>query len=97
MFIVFLKFSEHRDRAKDFMASHKAWVKQGIDDGVFLLVGSLKGNQGGCIVASGDDHSALETRVHQDPFVIEKVVQPEIQEFTPSMSTESLSFLINED
>jgi hypothetical protein len=47
MFIVLLKFSGDRSRAAPLMEGHKAWIKRGFDDGVFLLVGSLQPNQGG--------------------------------------------------
>ena len=42
MFIVLLKFSDNKAKAGQFMDSHKAWLKRGFDDGVFLLAGSLK-------------------------------------------------------
>ena len=41
MFMVLLKFSENKAQASQFMEAHNAWIKQGFDDGVFLLVGSL--------------------------------------------------------
>ncbi len=40
MFVVLLKFSENRNRVADFMEGHKAWLKNGFDDGVFLLAGT---------------------------------------------------------
>lgn len=41
MFVVLLKFSENKARASQFMDGHKAWIKRGFDDGVFLLAGNL--------------------------------------------------------
>ena len=41
MYVVLLKFAENKSRAGDYMQDHNAWIKQGLDDGVFLLVGSL--------------------------------------------------------
>src|SRR6516164_11817526 len=37
MFLVLLKFSSNKGRASQFMEGHKAWIKRGFDDGVFLL------------------------------------------------------------
>lgn len=95
MFIVFLRFSANKAQAGQFMAGHNAWVKQGLDDGVFLLVGSLQPNLGGGILAHGTSFSDLEKRVGEDPFVAEGVVSAEIMELTPSLADERLKFLLD--
>ena len=41
MFIILLKFSENKSKAGDHMDGHNQWIKQGFEDGVFLLAGSL--------------------------------------------------------
>ena len=46
MFVVLLKFAENKERAGEFMDGHKAWIARGFEDGVFLLVGSLKSSGG---------------------------------------------------
>lgn len=68
MFIVLLKFSNNKTNAAQFMDGHKAWIERGIDDGVFLLVGSLQPNQGGGILAHGITRSDQESRVNEDHF-----------------------------
>lgn len=95
MFIVFLKFSENKGKASQFMAGHSEWIKRGFDDGVFLLVGSLQPNLGGGIVAHNTSLSNLQSRVNTDPFVVEKVVEAEILEITPSKTDARLSFLLD--
>ncbi len=95
MFIVLLKFSGNKGQASQFMESHKAWIKRGVDDGVFLLVGSLQPNMGGGIVAHNTSLSALQSRVDDDPFVTENVVRAEILEITPSQADERLKFLLD--
>lgn len=94
MFIIFLRFSTQRDQASVFMAGHKAWIDQGINDGVFLLVGSLKPNAGGAILAHGVSLADLERRVNLDPFVEHRVVTAEIVEVTPSKVDDRLRFLV---
>ena len=42
MFVILLKFSDNKSDAPKFMEAHKAWIDQGLSDGVFLVVGSLK-------------------------------------------------------
>jgi uncharacterized protein YciI len=94
MFIVFLKFSSNRARAPEFMAGHNQWVQQGLDDGVFQLVGSLHAGEGGAILAHGEDRGALQTRVDADPFVEQDVVSAQIIGIDPNRAQESLNFLL---
>ena len=95
MFVVLLKFSDNKAKAGQFMDGHKEWIKRGFDDGVFLLAGSLQPDLGGGIVAHNTSLADLQSRVNKDPFVVEKVVQAEILEITPSKSDARLSFLID--
>jgi len=94
MFIVFLRFSDNKGQAGQFMEGHKSWIQRGFDDGVFLVVGSLQPNLGGGIVAYGTSLADLQSRVNDDPFVAENVVTAEILEITPSRTDDRLSFLL---
>lgn len=94
MFIVLLRFSDNRQRASELMDGHNQWIRQGFDDGVFLLVGSLQPGQGGTVLAQSDSRQALEARVNQDPFVIEQVVTAEILEVDPKKADARLEFLL---
>ncbi len=95
MFIVLLKFSGNKSQAGQFMEGHKAWIKRGFDDGVFLLVGSLQPNLGGGIVAHNTSLADLQSRLNDDPFVAENVVTAEILEIEPSRVDEQLKFLLD--
>lgn len=95
MFIVQLKFSSKKDQASHFMDGHNKWIKQGFDDGVFLLVGSLQPNLGGAIVANNTSLSDLQSRVNSDPFVAGNIVSAEILEITPAKADERLKFLLD--
>lgn len=94
MFFVTLTFSVNKANAPALMAKHNEWIQQGIDDGLFLAVGSLSDGSGGAIMAAGCDRETLEARVAADPFVAEDVVKAGITAFTPSKTHESLSFLM---
>ncbi|HKJ52957.1 MAG TPA: YciI family protein [Gammaproteobacteria bacterium] len=94
MFVIFLKFSANRERAGEFMDGHNAWLKQGFDDGVFLLAGSLQPGLGGAVIARDASREAIEVRVEADPFVDQGVVDAEILEFAPGMADERLQFLV---
>ena len=94
MFIVLLRFSANRGGAGQFMEGHKAWIRRGFDDGVFLLVGGLQPNSGGGIVAHNTSLSALRDRVNADPFVVEDVVSAEIIEITPTRADDRLTSIL---
>lgn len=66
MFIITLRFA-NKERAPALMDRHNAWVKQGFDDGVFLLVGSIRPDGGGVIMAHNAPRAAIEARVQSDP------------------------------
>ncbi len=94
MFVVTLRFADNKGRAGQLMDGHNAWIKRGFEDGVFLLVGSLKPNQGGGIVAHNTSLAELEQRVGEDPFVAEKVVSAKILEIAPAWTDDRLAFLV---
>lgn len=93
MFVVLLKFAAEKARAAAHMEGHKAWIKRGFDDGVFLVVGSLKPEAGGAIVAHNTTRPDLEQFVAEDPFVAEGVVTAEIHEIAPARTDARLEFL----
>jgi uncharacterized protein YciI len=94
MYVVLLKFSENKSQASDFMQDHNAWIKRGLDDGVFLLVGSLQPNLGGAILAHGLSLPDLQARVDADPFVAHGIVKAEIVEIKPGKADPRLAFLL---
>jgi len=95
MFIVQLAFSANKGRAAEFMEGHKAWIKRGFDDGVFLLAGNLQPNAGGGIIAHRTSLPELQDRVNDDTFVAANVASAEIVELTPSRVDERLAFLMD--
>ncbi len=94
MFIVLLKFSDNKDQAGRLMDAHNAWIKRGFDEDVFLLVGGLKPNPGGGVVAHNTSLEDLQARVNEDPFVAQNVVSAEILEISPAKADERLKFLL---
>ncbi len=93
MHTITLKFTEHKHKAAEYMAGHKAWLDQGFADGAFLLSGSLASGLGGFVLAHGMDRDALEARVTEDPFVTEGVVSVSIESVSPARVDERMRFL----
>lgn len=95
MYIVLLRFTDQRHRAREWMAAHNDWLQRGFDDGVFLLAGSLQPGQGGALVAHGCTRDTLQDLLAQDPFVEQGVVRTEVLEVTPGKATAELAFLLD--
>lgn len=93
MYIILLKFGAQKAKAGNFMEAHKAWIKKGFDDGVFVMVGSLKPDAGGGLLATGVSREEIDARVAADPFVAEGIVEAEVLEIDPARADERLAFL----
>jgi len=93
MQIILLKYTGNKSKAAQFMELHKAWIKRGFDDGVFLLVGSLEPDAGGGIFAHNTSRDDLRRRVEADPFVSEGIVRAEVLEVSPVRVDRRLEFL----
>ena len=95
MYIVLLKFAENKASAPQFMEAHKNWIKQGLDENVFLLVGSIEPNAGGAILAHNATEEEIHERINADPFVKEGVVTAEITQISPAKANKNLQFLLS--
>lgn len=95
LFIVYLRFGPNRADAGRWLAGHKLWLRQGIDDGAFLMAGSLDDAQGGVVLAAGHDRAQVLARVEQDPFVTHGVVRTEVHAVAPSMMAPALAAVMH--
>ncbi|SIT90675.1 hypothetical protein SAMN05421665_3184 [Yoonia rosea] len=93
MFIIFLRFSENKSAAPDFMPAHNEWIAKGFGDGIFQCVGSLTPEGGGAILAAGENREEIERRINADPFVEHNVVVAQIAEVDVKKTTPALDFL----
>lgn len=94
MFVVLLKFSDNKAQAGQHMDGHNAWIKQGFDDGVFLVVGSMETHAGGAIIAQDKSLEAIQARVALDPFVVESVVEAEVIQISPKKMDDRLQSIL---
>lgn len=93
MFVTFLKFSDNRAAAPEFMPAHNDWIAQGFADGVFVCVGSLQPNAGGAVLAHGESRTNHDARIAADPFVLEGIVTAETYEIDAKRTVADLDFL----
>lgn len=96
MHIIFLKFGPERTQAGQWMAEHLQWIRQGIDEGVFLMAGSLDNAQGGVVLAVNLESDQVQHRVAQDPFVIHGVVRAEVHAVAPSLMARGMAALLDD-
>jgi uncharacterized protein YciI len=80
------------------MHSYKEWIKSVIDDGDFLVSGSLKptntAEKSGCgIIAHYTSLEKVQKCVNKDLFVIHNVVTEQVLGILPNQVDERLSFL----
>jgi uncharacterized protein YciI len=93
MYVVLLRFSANKAQAPEHAPGHQEWVKRGVDDGTFLLVGSIQPGQGGAILAAGVSPEMLQARIAEDPFVVHDVVTAEVIDIAPNLTDPRLAFL----
>lgn len=93
MFIIILTFSKPVEEVDRHLAAHKAWIKQGFDDGVFVLAGGRRPRTGGALLAIGDDRASIEARIELDPFVQNGVVTTQILQVVPTTVDERIGLL----
>ena len=91
--VILLRFGENKHLAKDHMRGHNEWIQAGVDDGVFLLVGSIAGGQGGAILAHGVTRDQIQQRVQSDPLVEHGIAVPEIILIEPAILDKRLALL----
>lgn len=95
MYVVLLRFSANRSSAPEHLAGHQSWITEGVDAGVFVLVGSIRPGLGGAILATSVSSDELRARVDADPFVVHDVVTAEIIEIEPNLTDPRLAFLVD--
>jgi len=95
MFIILLKFSDNKSQAPEYMQGHKDWIKCGFDESLFLIVGSIKPNIGGCIIAHNTSLEKLQQYVNEDPFVAKNIVTAEVLEVSANQVDKRLNFLLD--
>ena len=76
------------------IAAHRAFLESQYAAGIFLLSGRQEPRIGGVIMAQATSLAAIEAITQQDPFYISGVAQYTVIEFVPTMSADSLSFLV---
>jgi uncharacterized protein YciI len=94
LFIVILEYTAPLAEIDKALEAHRAWVRQGYCDGVFLVSGPQTPRKGGAILAHNIDRAALEARLALDPFQQAGLVTHHITEMAPRFADPRLNFLV---
>lgn len=94
MQVILLKFGPNKSDAPQHMNGHKSWIKEGLDDGVFHIVGSLDIG-GGFILANEKDKSELQNRLEKDPFVEHDIVSIETYQININQASGGFGQFLN--
>jgi uncharacterized protein YciI len=94
LFIVILEYTAPLTEIDTALEAHRAWVRQGYTDGVFLVSGPQTPRKGGAILAHNIDRAALESRLALDPFHAAGLAKHYVYEMSPRFADPRLSFLI---
>ncbi|ATB70468.1 hypothetical protein SJPD1_2372 [Sulfurospirillum diekertiae] len=95
MFIIALTYQKSLEEVDAHLSAHVAFLKANYAKGIFLASGRKNPRNGGIILALAASKAEIEAVIAYDPFYIHSVATYEITEFTPTMTSPELDFLIN--
>ncbi|WP_127783714.1 YciI family protein [Rhodococcus sp. X156] len=94
MFLLELTYVAPTDQVDTVRAEHMAWVDAQFQTGVFLLSGRKQAQDGGVILAAGDDRAAVEALVASDPFTVAGVAEYRITQFSATRAAPVLQAVL---
>jgi uncharacterized protein YciI len=93
VFVVLITYTGPIERINAFIEPHKAWMAEQYAAGTFLASGAQTPRTGAVILARGDDRSALEALLTQDPVAQAGVADYQVVEFVPTTTAPGLELL----
>ena len=93
MFIVSLTYTRPFPEVEPHLPAHMAYVEKHFASGNFLASGKKVPRTGGIILSGVPTRKALEAILAEDPFVIHRVAEFELTEFTPTTTCPELSWM----
>lgn len=92
MFIIMLRYLAPLAEVDAHLDAHRAWLQAGIADGWLLVAGRQVPRVGGILIAGGEKED-IAAKAATDPFVLNKVAEVTLVEFSPSMVAPGLEML----
>lgn len=69
MYILIVEIIASPEAVEPHAETHRNWVKQYLQEGIFLAAGARKDKRGGVILAKAIDQKLLEARIKEDIYV----------------------------
>ncbi len=93
MFLLIVGYTQSPKQVAVHAPAHAEWVKQYIEEGVFLFAGPKKSKLGGAILVKSMDKQKLKAIIVEDLFVKADVAEYQIIDFDCKTTSQQLSFL----
>lgn len=90
LYVIELTYWNGLEVVEEHLEEHRAFLREQVEAGRFLLTGPQVPRRGGIILATGD-REALDTAIRSDPFYVHEVASYRVIEFTPSMAADVLA------
>ncbi|NQX82683.1 MAG: GTP cyclohydrolase [Flavobacteriaceae bacterium] len=94
MYIINFKFIKEIEEINKFTIAHREYVSKQYDKGIFTIGGPKNPRDGGIVIADINSKKKLIEILEGDPFIVNKLAQYSLTEFTPLMSTSKLDYLL---
>ena len=98
MFIAILTYKKPLEEVDRYLQAHRDYLAEHYAAGDFIMSGPQTPRVGGVIMMKGENRTAVDAIIAQDPFKINGIADYQIVEFTPTMSCDPLlSNILNKD
>lgn len=84
MYILLLKYVKPLEQVDQLLEGHIEYLDKNYKDSKFIFSGRRNPRVGGVILADVDSESEVKQIISEDPFLIHRVAEYEIIEFTPT-------------
>ena len=96
MFIIMMNYVESVEMIEKHLVAHRKFLDQCFQNNSMIVAGPRVPRDGGVIISQLSERNELEQVLQQDPFVINRLVQYDIVEFTPTKYHQGFGQFIEE-
>ena len=97
LFVVVLKYIAPLEEIDACRPKHLQFLDRYYDEGIFIASGRQVPIKGGIILAKCSSKIDLEQIMEQDPFLVEKLAECQIYEFTATKSSDLFKKMLEEN
>lgn len=83
MFIININYKKDLSIVDQFVSSHRQWLDTKFKEGLLLCSGPRNPRDGGVIIALGNNKSAIEDLIKDDPYYLNSIADYTVVQFDP--------------